>query len=501
MNLMHYVWRGGRAVLAVALLMCSGACGPAAVPKETAKPLNLVIVVLDSLRADHLGCYGYSRSTSPFIDSLAAQGVTFTRAMAPSSYTRESVSALFTGLPPSLSPTGTGWFSIPDPERVNLGEAFTRAGYATAFLTDAPVFAMTPFAKGFTEGDRVPTAWGESGSGPELSKRALEFAEKHRAQPLCMYVHYLDPHTPYRPSDEYYRKFAPERHPQPLDVIEDVRPNVPALVESGFGPGDARFEDMMTSYDAEIAFNDQAVADLVRGLEGLGLLDSTLVIVTSDHGEEFLEHGFVEHAWTLYEESVHVPLIFWRPGMLEAARPEAAVSLYDIYPTVLRLLEIPNARADFFGGPLFVQENGAWTITAPARPIISELMLETRTLVRAVIQGPHKYLAAPKWLTPAECSDAAKTQKEGIAALREGTYPVTDIMGPPVREWLFDHAADPKETHDIAAESPEVLAALRATLETYLKACPPRAGRTEPTPAQEEMDPEREQQLRSQGYL
>ncbi len=468
---------------------------------DSGRDLNVIIIVLDALRADHLGCYGYARKTSPFIDSLAAEGILFQRAMSNSSYTRESVSTLMTGLLPSSSPTGTGWFAKPNPATVNMGELFSNAGYATLFLTDAPVFATTPFGRGFAEKDLIPTKWGESGSGPAVSKRALAFVARQTGKKFMMYLHYIDPHAPYSPPDEYYLRFAKTRLPNLPDLMGDIRPNLPKFLAEGFGPGEVRFEDQIAGYDGEIALNDFAVATLCGGLKDLGVLDRTLIIFTSDHGEEFLDHGFVEHAWTVYNEVLHVPLILWRPGLFQPARVDARVSHCDLLPTLVRLLGLPCERTDLAGTPLLTRQGDQWTFAAPTKPIISEEMLQTRPQVRAVIQGDFKYIAAQKWLTPTECAEASKHQKPGIEAVRTGTFEGVDILGPPVYEALYNLASDPKEQHNILAESPDRALELRTIMETYMASCPKPIKGPAPEPQDQQWTPERQDQMKALGYF
>ncbi|MCX5757905.1 MAG: sulfatase [Candidatus Hydrogenedentes bacterium] len=299
------------------LALLAAACAKPVPLLTPANGYNVVIVVIDALRADHLGAYGYARKTSPFLDSLAAQGLVFEHASSHSSFTRESVSAIFSGVSPSENPVGAGWFAKPDPARKNIAELFADAGHRTGFFTDSPTFEEPRFANGFSEYERLPTPWGGSGSGADLSKRALAFTAKPAGKPFMMYVHYLDPHEPYDPPDAFYLRFAKQRYPNPVGVGE-VRPICHELIEQGFGPGEPRFDDLMLRYDAEIAETDAAVEALFRGMAEQGVLDKTIVVVTTDHGEEFLDHGFVEHAWTVYEEVLHVPLILWRPGMIPA---------------------------------------------------------------------------------------------------------------------------------------------------------------------------------------
>ena len=476
----------------------AAAAGEAAPIQSSGEGLNLIIVCIDALRADHLGCYGYARPTSPFIDSLAREGLLFERAMSQSSYTRESVSALLTGIPPSLSGTGTGWYAIPNPRTPHLGELFAHAGYRTGFFSDSAAFLETPFGDRFSEKGFVPTSFGASGSGPALSQRALEFVKKNADQKFMMYVHYLDPHEPYEPRPEYYLRFAKEIYPKPINLIGEVRPELPRLTAEGFGPGEPRFEDLITRYDGEIYAADEAVRMLFDGLREQGVLDKTLVVLTADHGEEFLDHGFIEHGWSLYNEVLHVPLIFWRPGVVRPGRAAFQVSHGQVFPTLISWMKVPYELKGYLYAPLFqAAGEAAWEFGTPGGAL-AETLLETRLVLHAVMSQDYKYIAAQKWLTPAECSEASKHQAEGREAMRKGVFPFTDPWGPAVHEALYNLKTDPGETKNLLNDAPEQVKKMREFLESYRALCPKAAA-----PARSErgtLSPELEQRRRELGY-
>ena len=313
------------------------ACGSP--PEPT--PSNLIVIVVDTLRADHLGLHGYDRDTSPFLDEVARQGMVFENAQSVSSFTRESVSALFTGHLPSTSGS-IGWYAAPAEHLPTLGTSYAQAGYRTGLFTTTLMLPDPAYARGFDSVEHLVKKGGVSGKGQALSERALEFVRECDDDPFMLYLHYFDPHGPYDPPEELKRRFTDEIHPDPVGLYTQLRKRVPEYVSKGFGPGDPLYEDQQVRYDAEITWTDQALKSLFDGLAELGLADNTLVVITSDHGEEFLDHGFVEHAWTLYQESVHVPLIFWWPGVLEPARVPQRVSLVDVLPTVQLLQGIDS---------------------------------------------------------------------------------------------------------------------------------------------------------------
>jgi arylsulfatase A-like enzyme len=343
----------------------------------------------------------------------------------------------------------------------------------------------------------------------KLTRRVLEFAKGHQAEKTMVYVHYLDPHAPYEPPQDKYLRFADHVYPHPLNLGDQVRPCIPELVAGGFGPGEERFEDLMLRYDGEIADTDEAVQQLLEGLKALALLDDTLVILTADHGEEFLDHGYVEHAWRLYEESVHVPLLFWSPRFFKPARIPDRVSLADLLPTLLELARVSHQRNDFSGTAFFRGDGGPPVFTAPGKPIIAELLIETRSIVRTVTDGDFKYVAAQRWLTPAECSEAAKVQSEKVAELRSGKAPAFDDWGPVVFEELFNLKEDPFEQHPILEGHADQRAALQKILTDYRAAClaPAPSGKTPEAPrpglksGSTSLTPDQETQMKALGYF
>jgi len=479
--------RLGSARIALGLLggLFLAACGRG--PSVPAAPLagfNLVLVNIDALRADHLGFEGYARQTSPFLDTLAARGVVFDAAHAASSYTRESVASLLTGQLPSHG-GAAGWNAAPAPDAPHLGEILRAAGYRTGFFSNTVMLRNPGFTRGFDEVQHLPSSWNVSGEGPRLSERALRFARDNASRRFAMYLHYLDPHAPYEPAPELVRRFTSAELPPNLDLYRDVEPNLSALRASGFGPGEARFEAMVLRYDAEIAGTDAAIAQLVGGLEALGLADRTLLVVTADHGEEFLEHGWVEHGWTLYEESLRVPLLFYAPRALAPARVAARVSALDVVPSLLGLLGIaaPSARLD--GAPLFSLDPGAATPEVGPRVQIAELLIPFRNPARAVTWGDAKYLAAQRWLAPEARYAADQAGASGA--------PPLDPAAPPSHEELYDLATDPGETRDQLAAAPERGREGRERLAASLGAAP--APRQAPVVPPEELE-----RLRALGY-
>ena len=429
------------------------------------KNYNLIIINIDALRADHLSCYGYQRNTSPFIDFLAKSGMVFEKAMSNSSFTRESVSVLFSGRLPS-SGGSVGWGARPSKKIKRMGELFKDAGYKTAFFSNSNVIKDKNFTKGF-QAFWFCEKWGVSQNGPKLSNRAGDFIEKHNGQKFMMYLHYLDPHGPYHPSSNCYLRFAKTIYPNPLSLYNYVRKNCASLIKEGFGPGEVRFEDMVLRYDAEIAHIDKSIEIVFCTLEKYNLLNNTLLVITSDHGEEFIEHNYVEHGWTLYNESLHIPLIFWAPMVITSKRITSIVSTVDILPTLVELIEIPHKRNDFDGSCLFEYRDEGFHFKPPQKPFIAELLIQHRNIIRAVIKDNWKYITSVKWLKPHERPNALKNVREF-----EGDKKLhLNIWGKSIHEELYDLSSDPKEKNNLLDKNKEKHCEFREILRRYKIYC------------------------------
>jgi arylsulfatase A-like enzyme len=476
------------ASLASLLLLLSLAACHAPLQEAPLRGMNVVLIVVDTLRADHLGCYGYGRATSPVIDDLARNGVVFERSRSTSSYTRESVAALFTGQLPSHS-GAIGWSAAPLDGSVVLAERLRAAGYRSGFVTNTNMLTAPGFTRGFEVVRPLESAWGVSRTGGRVTSAALEVAAQLQPGPFFLYLHYLDPHGPYDPPPDLRQRFVVHADVAEVDVYRDLRPQLPLFVQQGFGPGESRFEQMVSRYDAEIADTDRAIAALLAGLERLGLLQRTLVVLTADHGEEFLEHGFIEHAWTLYEESVRVPLIWSAPGRLPQGMrsPQPATTL-DIAPTLLELLDLP-AVADMVDGATLFEKSAALRNGATPRPYIGELRIAQRNVVRALVQGRWKYLATQRWIEPSERAAALQAPETGDAATMPENAPLA-------REELYDLDADRAERHDLVGSAPPILSALRQQLAAQFADTSPVASSTAPT-----IGPADRERLRALGYV
>jgi arylsulfatase A-like enzyme len=304
---------------------------PAALPANT----SVIVFLTDTLRADRLSTYGFGKPTSPRLDAFAKEAVVFEDAWAQSSWTRPTVASIFTGTNPATH--GAVGFERPLAERfTTLAEAAKSAGYKTAALvSNHVVHQRFGFAQGFDEwNDGEPKLYGLSAA--DVVKRGLAFLDRTPG-PFLLYLHTMEPHAVYEPSDDGFRLFAPPG--------EGRRPSRPMLMRPKLGARAVAYLDGL--YQGEIWDNDRAFGALIDGLKERGRLDSTLVVFTADHGEEFYDHGNKGHGQSLYRELTRVPLLARLPGGRRGGAREAApVAQVDVLPTLCGLLGIAPLRTE-----------------------------------------------------------------------------------------------------------------------------------------------------------
>jgi arylsulfatase A-like enzyme len=328
--------------------------------KEATSPRveNLVFVVLDALRADRMGYAGYRRDTTPFVDALATRAQIFTRAYAAAPYTYSSTWSLFTGRYP-FQHQGYALPNIPAPTYPRLAQVLQSAGVVTALIPANPFLVQdNAFSEGFVAYasaiENLPLAAavvpGRSAQEvlagrPELvTAEALSFLAGHREQRFFLYAHYRQPHAPYYATAPHYESFVltpTERFPGTNEALNEFNWGLRALPEEGLRQLEARYDENLRVADAEIR-------KLWEAVEALGLAEKTALVITSDHGEAFLEHGHVAHSQSVYGPELHIPLLILLPGSAGARRIETVCSNIDLFPTVCALLGVP-APADLPG--------------------------------------------------------------------------------------------------------------------------------------------------------
>jgi arylsulfatase A-like enzyme len=474
------------------LLVLGCGAGDETTARGPAAKTSVILVVVDSLRADRLGVYGYDRPTSPFLDRFAGDAVVFERAWAPSSYTSQSVAALLTGrLPSSGGSTGLQE-AEPAVAATTLAEHFRRGGFRTAIVSSQPLLRRRAFTRGFE--DIQVAALDESWPALEVTRRALDYLDGVGGEPFFLLLDYADPHQPYQAPPEIASRFAAG------DVEIDV-PGMQAALETGeVAAGDPRVAALGAAYDAEVATVDAGLELLVRGLEERRL-GSSAIVVTASQGEELLDHGWWGHAWTLHEEVLRVPLLLRAPG-LDAAPIAEPVSLVDLSPSLLTLAGLDGGALDGDGDAFLRADESGLRLHAAGRPKIAELVIRERCVHRAVLDGHWKYVATVVDCPLGERRAIAADYPNRLKGMAQGSLVVPEVWGPPLRESIYDLAADPGESRDLAAESADRRTELRRVLENYAARVREHglAGAKPVAPA-DLVDPDQVERLESLGYL
>jgi arylsulfatase A-like enzyme len=336
---------------------------PAVTAASPDAPL-VVVYLVDTLRADHTGPYGYARDTTPHLDAFAKDAVVFDQAVVHASWTKPSVASILTSLLPAQH-RAVQLRDPLDPAHVTLAQMLQARGYATgAAIANSVIYgAESSFDRGFDyfaglhgEGDRPSKLVGAD----VVVDAALSWLEARRGFPTFLYVHTMDPHVPYAPPPPFDRKYEP--HPTEGHPAQDPRSDYKEPLDR---------ERMIAQYDGDVAYGDQEFGRFVRGLKERGLYDRALVVFLADHGEEFLDHGKWLHGRSVFDELIRIPLVVKLPGRRDAGRRVALqVQAVDVLPTVLESQGLPvPAPPAIAGRPLQPLLAGK----EDRRPAISEI--------------------------------------------------------------------------------------------------------------------------------
>lgn len=418
---------------------------------------NIILITLDTVRADHLSCYDYHRKTTPNLDKLARQSVLYTKAIAPSSWTFPSHASLFTGK--FTSSHGAkydrkGQLRITDAIRgpkswqmyrarslaedeLTLAQILKEAQYTTGAVVGGPwlkrVFGLD---KGFEHYDDAQISTVNGRLASQMTAGALEWLEKVKKKPFFLFLNYFDAHGPYMPPKEFATAFLPN------------------LMQRK--PGKITTKEKIALYDAEILYMDHYIGKFLEKLKADGLYDNTMIIVTSDHGELLGEHGEVGHGEFLYQPELHIPLFVKYPAVeVTPARTDAPVQLNDVFVMILNRLgiEIPrNIQAGLppqIGHPLVAE-------TYPLAP------LAPKGHWRAIFEDNYKFIWNSK-----------------------------------NNHLLFDLEKDPGEETNLVAKQPQRAAKMLSGLNQYLAKLP-APGAAGPA---RELDEQTKEALRSLGYV
>ncbi len=486
------------ALLALVASAALPACGEPSADAPPAHP-NVLLVSLDTLRADHLDAYGYERETAPHLARLAADGALFERCLAVANWTLPTHATLFTGLHPAVHGVEEHDDRL-SRDVPTLAEAFAAAGYDTAGWYSNPfVGERFGFVRGFgsyamakppggaaarvehagtPRGAITRSAHPEPGARAEdyfvertaaaVSSEAVDFLDaRDGSRPFFLFLHYNDIHSDYIPPAPHDRRFDPdydgtltgERYPHNPRVHRDM----PA----------EDLEHVRALYDGEIAWVDEQFGRVLAHLDALGLADDTLVVVTADHGEGFFEHGFKEHHYGLFEELVHVPWILrWPARVPPAQRVAELTGQRDIPVTILDLADVPGLPDA--GGRSWADALTGDGPPPPQRPHIARAILDP----------------------------ILEREGDVLHALRTDALTVIERRSPDgrLRTTVYDRRTDPDELDPLPADHPgaaRILELLRQAREA-LAARRRAVGEAETV---EEADPELLEQMRQWGYI
>ncbi len=325
---------------------------------------SVLLVVIDTLREDHLGCYGYDRDITPTIDSLSAAGTRWGRVRGQSAWTLPAFATIYTGLSERghLAGFREGALYGVDDALVTLPEVMSEAGYATAGFYNVPVLDR---GYGFSQGmDYVDYQGCELAVDAEVINEKFLFWVDSLYDPETPYfavLHYFDPHYPYDPPEPWDRLWSPADHPATHWATESSRTILGACNDGLLGPD--VMERLTDLYDGEIGYADEQLGLLLRGLSERGLLENTVVLVMADHGEEFMEHGSLLHGFTLHREITAVPMVACGPGVPSGEVDSTPASQMDVLPTIAALTgaEVPE---DVVGVDLLSDSAGRRTLPA-----------------------------------------------------------------------------------------------------------------------------------------
>ena len=358
---------------------------------------NIVLISIDTLRPDHLGCYGYSRNTSPHIDQLAAEGALFENAISSTSWTLPAHCALFTGLADTVHGCVEMDRRLAD-SRVTLAERLQDIGYATVgFFSGPALHPIFGLSQGFdkyvdctsyAQLSMQVTSTGQTLDGGVIESRAVaditspriyeqvrHWLNNQPRRPFFMFIHMWDVHFDFIPPPPYDNMFDPDYDGPVSGELFFLDPAINRDMPR------RDLEHIIALYDGEIAWTDEHVGKILAELDRLNPRDSTIVILVSDHGEEFFEHGRKGHRQTLYDEVIRIPLIVRYPGHIPPGRRyRQQAGIIDVVPTLLELLGLPAAN-DAMGRSLTPLFTGGKTQQQPLdRVVVSELFSVGREL-------------------------------------------------------------------------------------------------------------------------
>jgi arylsulfatase A-like enzyme len=480
---------------------------PASVPASRAKRPNVIFIVLDTVRADHMSCYGYYRETTPQIDAFAAESRLYSNVLSPSFWTGPSHASFFTGLPTSAH--GVHWLHVGlGPDLTLLPEQLRAAGYQTGGFS-SNYFAVNA-ARGFDRG--FETFWTADSPHAETREALRDrLAERltsrrrdgddatlatamHRrlgrwfdeqydpARPFFVFLNYIEPHLPYEPAAALLKWSSRgvrekwQREDQTGPLSEHTFTGLDVLSSSAI----AELADL---YDDEITYTDRKVGELLAFLRANGLDENTLIAITSDHGEHFGEHHLMAHQYGLYEPLVRMPLIVRLAGRFAPGRDEGLIQSHDLYPTILELAGVewtPQAA------------HNCRSLLAPPpgerRAAFAEHLVPFVYRI-ATVNMRYPGIDASRFLVPLRAVQVGRTKL------------IRHSRGEAGEAELYDLDADPLELRDLAGERPDTVNALANRLDDWLGSFEQYEPRLPTMQDLRRLSPEELKSMRGLGYI
>lgn len=447
------------------------------VPRRDAR--YVILISLDTLRSDHLGCYGYDRDTSPNMDLLARDGVRFAEVRAPSPWTLPSHLSMITALDTINHGVFTPEFRL-DPSTPTLAEILKAKGfYNAAFTGGGYVSGFYGFSKGF-DTFRVVGEVTERAAASKLADTAVRWVEENADRSFFLFLHTYQIHNPYNAEAPWNRRY----------LREGAGPAVLDMGPLGFN-AEQRFkpvsEEMRRNiiglYDGEIRYtDDKLIGPLIAKLKALGIYDRTMIVLTSDHGEEFFEHGAWLHTHSVYDETIRVPLIVKFFGSRNAGRTVGAPAfVVDVVPTITEELGVKPSSGVLDGKSLLrLADGGDGAGRGTSRTGISDLASRA--------MGKHIPRKIAFFRSPYKLVLNEPYSVEDLAYFLSPPPPLAEVE-------IFDIASDPGETRNMSAERPDLVRELRTLIrERYKPRIPSGATKVE-------MGDDLLKQLKSLGYL
>src|SRR6185437_13679281 len=455
-------------ILAAAL---GGSCLWAA-PTDARLP-NVLLISIDTLRADHLSCYGYARRTSPYIDGLAREGVRFSRAYTVIPLTGPAHLSLFTSRYPQENGVRRNGVALPDDRAiVTLPQILRSHGYQTgAFISSWPLLGrLTHLDHYFASYDehltRTYQLFNSSRYAEDVTPRALKWLHKHanKKKPFFLWVHYFDPHEPYL--------FRAGFDPADVDKAHPYQP-----------PKDDGMRERMRNYDSEIYYTDHSIGKLLAALDAMHIKDSTMVVLVADHGESLGQHGYVGHGRHLFEGIIHIPFVVRYPGHVKAGQViDTPVSIIDVTPTIVDLT-VKNVEAAKEKVP----------VVFSGRSLASSLEDGEEPTDRRIyyVTFPGKKGYAPQWLS------WIWVQNEELPSRFGRIDDFSKMIWDPANKKLslYNLQSDPHELHA------RILTASNSTYEADTSALKKWFSRTETRATEQKLSPHDEEVLKSLGYV